>query len=48
MTGMTLQGEYVPSKAAWVREQVAKFEASNGAEANTLRDTGLPIAIFCG
>ena len=46
MTGMTLQGEYVPSKAAWVREQVAKFEASNGAEANTLRDTGYPIVVI--
>jgi deazaflavin-dependent oxidoreductase (nitroreductase family) len=43
---MTLQGEYVPSKAAWVREQVAKFEASNGAEANTLRDTGYPIVVI--
>jgi deazaflavin-dependent oxidoreductase (nitroreductase family) len=43
---MTLQGEYVPSKADWVREQVAKFEASNGAEANTLRDTGYPIVVI--
>ena len=46
MRGMTLQGEYVPSKAAWVREQVVKFEASNGAEANTLRDTGYPIVVI--
>jgi deazaflavin-dependent oxidoreductase (nitroreductase family) len=43
---MTLQGEYVPSKADWVREQVEKFEASNGAEANTLRDTGYPIVVI--
>ena len=43
---MTLQGEYVPSKADWVREQVAKFEATNGAEANTLRDTGYPIVVI--
>ncbi len=43
---MTLQGEYVPSKADWVREQVAKFEESNGAEANTLRDTGYPIVVI--
>ncbi len=43
---MTLQGEYVPSKAAWVREQVAKFEATDGAEANTLRDTGYPIVVI--
>jgi deazaflavin-dependent oxidoreductase (nitroreductase family) len=43
---MTLQGEYVPSKADWVREQVAKFEATDGAEANTLRDTGYPIVVI--
>ena len=43
---MTLQGEYVPSKAGWVRDQVAKFEASDGREANTLRDTGYPIVVI--
>jgi deazaflavin-dependent oxidoreductase (nitroreductase family) len=43
---MTLQGEYVPSKAGWVREQVEKFEASDGQEANTLRDTGYPIVVI--
>ena len=43
---MTIQGEYVPSKAGWVREQVAKFEASDGQEANTLRDTGYPIVVI--
>ena len=43
---MTLQGEYVPSKAKWVRDQVEKFEATDGAEANTLRDTGYPIVVI--
>jgi len=43
---MTLQGEYVPSKAKWVRDQVEKFEATDGAEANTLRDTGDPIVVI--
>jgi deazaflavin-dependent oxidoreductase (nitroreductase family) len=43
---MTLQGEYVPSKAGWVREQVEKIEASDGREANTLRDTGYPIVVI--
>jgi len=43
---MTLQGEYVPSKAGWVRDQVEKFEASNGQEANTLRDSGDPIVVI--
>ena len=44
--GMTLQGEYVPSKADWVREQVEAFEASNGAEANTLRGGEDPIVVI--
>jgi deazaflavin-dependent oxidoreductase (nitroreductase family) len=43
---MTLQGTYVPSKADWVREQVAAYEASDGAEANTLRETGDPIVVI--
>lgn len=38
--------EYAPSPAAWVREQVEQFEASGGQEANTLRDTGIPIVVF--
>ncbi|SOE04102.1 nitroreductase family deazaflavin-dependent oxidoreductase [Blastococcus haudaquaticus] len=42
---MPLQGEYEPSAAGWVREQVERYEASGGREANTLRDTGLPIVI---
>ena len=42
---MPLQGEYVPSPAQWVRDQVAAYEASGGREANTLLDTGLPIII---
>jgi deazaflavin-dependent oxidoreductase (nitroreductase family) len=42
---MTLHGEYVPSPAQWVREQVAAYERTGGEEANTLRDTGLPVII---
>src|SRR3954451_3309518 len=38
-------GEYEPSRAAWVRDQVAAYEASGGQRANTLRDTGLPVVI---
>jgi deazaflavin-dependent oxidoreductase (nitroreductase family) len=34
---MALEGEYEPSKQGWVREQVEKYEASGGREANTLR-----------
>jgi deazaflavin-dependent oxidoreductase (nitroreductase family) len=40
-----LSGEYEPSPAGWVRDQVAAYEASGGREANTLRDTGLPVII---
>jgi deazaflavin-dependent oxidoreductase (nitroreductase family) len=42
---MPLQGEYEPSPWDWVREQVERYEATGGREANTLRDTGLPIII---
>ena len=42
---MTLQGDYVPSSAQWVREQVEAYERSGGQQANTLRDTGLPVII---
>jgi deazaflavin-dependent oxidoreductase (nitroreductase family) len=42
---MRLSGEYEPSKAGWVRDQVAAYEASGGQRANTLRDTGLPVVI---
>jgi F420H(2)-dependent quinone reductase len=42
---MVLQGEYVPSTRDWVRNQVEAYERSGGREANTLRDTGLPIII---
>ena len=42
---MTLSGEYEPSPAQWVRDQVEAYERSGGREANTLRDTGLPIVI---
>jgi deazaflavin-dependent oxidoreductase (nitroreductase family) len=43
---MTLEGTYAPSKQQWVRDQVEKFEASGGARANTLRDTGDPIVVI--
>src|ERR1019366_7258725 len=43
---MPIEGEYEPSPSQWVRDQVAEYESSGGARANTLRDTGLPIIIF--
>jgi deazaflavin-dependent oxidoreductase (nitroreductase family) len=42
---MTLEGEYEPSPWQWVRDQVETYERTGGREANTLRDTGLPIII---
>ena len=42
---MTLEGEYEASTWDWVREQVEAYEASGGKEANTLRDTDMPIVI---
>jgi deazaflavin-dependent oxidoreductase (nitroreductase family) len=40
-----LPGEYVPSARQWVRDQVGAYERSGGEQANTLRDTGLPVVI---
>src|SRR5215471_9860268 len=42
---MAIDGDYEPSALGWVRDQVAAYEASGGAEANTLRDTGIPVII---
>jgi deazaflavin-dependent oxidoreductase (nitroreductase family) len=41
---MPLTGEYQPSTSDWARKQADRFEASNGAEANTLR--GVPIILL--
>ena len=35
---MALEGEYEPSPEKWVRDQVERFEATNGQEANILMD----------
>jgi F420H(2)-dependent quinone reductase len=43
---MTLDGEYEPSPAQWVRDQVEEYESSGGQRANTLLDTGLPVVII--
>lgn len=41
---MSIEGEYAPSTATWVRNQVAKFEETDGAEANTIQ--GRPIVVI--
>ena len=33
---MPIEGEYEPSPSEWVRNQVAEYESSGGARANTL------------
>jgi len=40
-----MAGEYIPSPSDWVREQVERYEGSDGKEATTLRDTGMPVVI---
>jgi F420H(2)-dependent quinone reductase len=39
-----LEGEYEPSPAEWVRNQVEEYEGSGGTRATTLR--GLPVIIL--
>ena len=41
---MPLIGEYEPSPAQWVRDQVELYESSGGKEGTTLR--GLPVIIL--
>ncbi len=41
---MPLEGEYQPSTAEWVRNQVEKYEGSGGTEGTTLR--GMPVIIL--
>jgi F420H(2)-dependent quinone reductase len=41
-----LTGEYAPSPRKSVREQVERYEATDGREANTLADTNRPVVIF--
>jgi deazaflavin-dependent oxidoreductase (nitroreductase family) len=43
---MAVEGEYVPSPAGWVRDQVEAYEGSGGTKGTTLRDTGLPVVII--
>jgi len=42
---MPLEGEYEPSAWDWVRDQVEKYERSDGAEAPSLFDTGIPVVV---
>jgi deazaflavin-dependent oxidoreductase (nitroreductase family) len=41
---MPLDGEYEPSPAAWVRDQVEEYESSGGTRGTTLRD--MPVIVL--
>ncbi len=41
---MPLQGEYEPSSAKWVRDQVEEYESSGGTRGTELR--GVPIVVI--
>jgi deazaflavin-dependent oxidoreductase (nitroreductase family) len=41
---MPLQGEYEPSTAQWVRDQVDEYESSGGTRGTTLR--GIPVVVI--
>ncbi|MET9247356.1 nitroreductase family deazaflavin-dependent oxidoreductase [Nonomuraea sp. NPDC003709] len=43
---MPLVGEYEPSPAQWVREQVELYESSGGTKGTTLMDTGMPVILL--
>ena len=43
---MPLEGEYEPSPEQWVRDQVARYEATDGREANTLPGRSEPVVVF--
>ena len=43
---MSIEGTYVPSPSQWVRDQIEAYERSGGTEANTLRETGIPVVII--
>lgn len=42
---MPLHGEYEPSPAKWVRDQVALYESSGGTKGTTLQETGYPVVV---
>src|SRR5665213_1077645 len=42
---MPIEGTYEPSPSEWVRDPVEAYERSGGSAANTLRDTGLSLAL---
>jgi deazaflavin-dependent oxidoreductase (nitroreductase family) len=42
---MSEAANYEPSPWEWVSTQVEEYERTGGREANTLRDTGLPVIV---
>jgi F420H(2)-dependent quinone reductase len=42
---MSLDGEYAPSPAQWVRDQVELYESTGGQQGNTLGESDMPVVI---
>ncbi len=42
---MPIDGDYEPSPAGWVRDQVEQYESSGGTQGTTLRETSLPVVV---
>ena len=45
---MPLTGDYAPSTAAWARKQAERYEATGGAEANTIADRPIVVITSVG
>ena len=45
---MALSGEYEPSSQRWVRDQVQKYESSDGTQGTTLRDVPVVVVTSVG
>ncbi|WP_328460514.1 nitroreductase family deazaflavin-dependent oxidoreductase [Actinoplanes sp. NBC_00393] len=45
---MPLTGEYAPSTSDWARKQAEKYEATDGAEANTIMDRPIIVLTSVG
>ena len=45
---MPLSGDYAPSTAAWARKQAERYEATGGAEANTIANRPIIVLTSVG
>ena len=45
---MPLEGDYAPSTSDWARKQAEKYEATDGAQANTILDRPIVVVTSVG